>query len=151
MRVKPSAHNAALAFMARREHFTAELERKLLAMRYSPGEVQAVLERLHREGLLSDARSAEAWTREWIRRGWGPVRIRLELERRGMERPLAERAVAGYPCSWSALARTQLEKRCGQRLPTDYRERARLQAYLERRGFTAEHVRAALAGTAGAE
>ncbi|MGI9308894.1 MAG: regulatory protein RecX, partial [Gammaproteobacteria bacterium] len=79
-----TARAAAMNLLARREHSQAELRTKLKDREYSDPEIADALEGLLRDGLISDERFAEAFVASRVRRGQGPVRIRVELERRGV-------------------------------------------------------------------
>ncbi len=135
-----SARTAAIALLARREHTVHELEQKLQARGYAAHEVQSTLSSLHGEGLQSDQRFAENYVYERVRRGYGPVRIRFELERRGLEPVWIERALRPHKEDWQRHAAEQRSKRFGTILPTDPRERDRQSSFLHRRGFSAEHI-----------
>lgn len=130
--------------LARREHSVAELRRKLAARDLPAGDIEAVLTELVAEGLASDARFAEAFVAARLRRGQGPARIRRELELRGVGRELADTALG--QADWSGSAQAVREKKFGQALPADYRERARQARFLQYRGFTAEQIHRALGG-----
>ena len=57
---------------------------KLIAREFDADEVDLAIERLVDEGLLSDARFAEAFVSARLRKGQGPTRIRGELKQRGV-------------------------------------------------------------------
>ena len=72
--------------LARREHGRVELTRKL-RKRGAPEElIEAALQRLSEEGLLSEARYLESFVAYRARAGYGPQRIREELGQRGLAR-----------------------------------------------------------------
>jgi regulatory protein len=129
--------------LASREHSLAELRDKLAAREFEPAEIEEALARLAREGLADDARFAEAFTASRIRKGQGPIRIRAELVRRGVDAEAIERCLAAGH-DWSGLAREARARRFGAALPAAFRERARQARFLEYRGFTAAAIRAAL-------
>jgi regulatory protein len=130
--------------LSRREHSLVELRQKLAARNFSPDEIDVTLERLAREGLASDERFAEAFIAAHARRGEGPVRIRAELQRRGVGADIIARHLTGETRDWPALAREVRLRRFGAAAPGDFRERARQSRFLEYRGFTMEQIRAAL-------
>ncbi len=132
--------------LARREHSVLELRRKLAARDFDSAEIDTTLAELQADGLLSDARFAEAFVRGRIRRGQGPLKICLELASRGVAGELATEVLAGE--DWAALAKAARRKRFGQNPPREYRERARQARFLQQRGFAMEHIQAALGAAA---
>lgn len=135
---------SAVRLLARREHSVHELRQKLRHKGFAAEPVEACLEALQAERLLSDARFAEAYVRMRAGRGYGPVRIRLELDERGVNSELGAQALAEAEADWEALAGQARRKRFGAALPQDFKERARQARFLQYRGFTAEQVRGVL-------
>jgi len=130
--------------LSRREHSFAELKAKLAARDFAAEEIDAAVTTLAREGLVSDARFAECFVGSRLRRGQGPVRIRLELDRRGVATDLIHAHLDTVDEDWAELAAAARAKKFGAELPCDYKERARQARFLQQRGFTAEQIRAAL-------
>ncbi|MGH8321380.1 MAG: regulatory protein RecX [Gammaproteobacteria bacterium] len=137
----------ALAFklLARREHSTQELTAKLTTRGYEPHAVAAVIEALAARNLLSDARFVEEFVASRAGRGSGPVKIRDELRRRGVDETLVETTLVEYHDQWLVNAAAVRRKRFGAS-PRDYAERARQARFLQQRGFTAEQIRQVLKG-----
>jgi regulatory protein len=129
--------------LARREHSADELRRKLVARDFTPGEIDATLADLEREGLLSDARFAEAFVAARWRRGQGPARLRAELVQRGLSSELIITALDAH--DWFEGARAAREKKFGSEQPADYKDKARQIRFLQYRGFDGEQIRHALA------
>jgi regulatory protein len=133
--------------LARREHSLAELREKLAARDFEPAEIEAALEALAREGLADEGRFVEAFVASRIRKGQGPIRIRAELQERGVSGDAIASALAdsgGGGHDWRALARDVRQRRFGAGVPREFPDRARQARFLEYRGFTADQVRAAL-------
>ena len=80
--------------------------------------------------------------RSYTRRGYGTLRIRQELRRRGVEREEADRAMEDYAADRDAM-RALLDKRLGGDL-SDRKEVQKAIAALQRRGFLWEDIRSAL-------
>lgn len=130
--------------LARREHSRLELRRKLEQRGYGCDEVEPVLAELAAQGLQSEARFAEHYARDREQRGYGPVRIRMELRERGIDEALIGTALAELDVDWFAAARAARHKRFGVAAPADFRDRAKQLRFLNNRGFDAEQCRAAL-------
>ncbi|WPP47754.1 MULTISPECIES: recombination regulator RecX [unclassified Pseudomonas] len=140
-----AVRRAAMDLLARREHGRAELARKL-RQRGAAGEmIDAELERLAEEGLLSDQRFLECFIRSRANAGYGPLRIRDELGQRGLPRSAVERALADSGIDWADNLR-QLWRRRFAGLPQDARERAKQGRFLLQRGFALEGVNRLLRG-----
>jgi regulatory protein len=132
----------ALRLLARREHSVLELRHKLSERSFATEVIDAVVEQLCRQGLLSDRRFADAYVRTRTERGFGPLRIQAELRARGVETELTTDTLAALSRRWVESAGRQRDKRFGAELPRDQRERARQMRFLQQRGFTSEQIQA---------
>ncbi|MHB1950445.1 MAG: regulatory protein RecX [Acidiferrobacteraceae bacterium] len=136
-------YRIALAALTRRDYGVAEL-RTRLRRAGEPDDVEAVLAVLAREGLLSDARYAAARAETGRRKGWGPLRLRHDLERHGVAPETIRSAVEDGSRRWSEEAEEVRRRRFGEALPGDRHEAARQARFLKGRGFTAEQIRRVL-------
>lgn len=135
--------------LARREHSVGELRDKLLARGIEDElAVVAELERLCAEGLLSDARFAEAFVHARRLRGQGPLRIAAELRERAVATEVIEACLDPQDEAWGELAQEARRKRFGGEVPQEFDERARQARFLRYRGFTEGQIRRALRGDA---
>ena len=139
------AEKTALDLLARREHARSELTRKLGQRGYTDDVADQVVAGLAERGLLSEQRFAESFVCARVRRGQGPLRLRAELAQRGVEDPIISAALSAPDLDWNSLADEVRRKKFGSAGPADLRERARQTRFLEYRGFTADHIRAAFA------
>jgi regulatory protein len=130
----------AMDLLARREHSVLELTRKLQARGFEPQLVDAALQQLVADGLLSDARFAETFVYSRLQRGSGPAKIRAELRERGVADSNVEQVMAGHEDDWLQLLRAVRDRKFGPEAPGDYRERARQMRFLQGRGFTSEQI-----------
>jgi regulatory protein len=135
----------ALNLLSRRDHTTAELQRKLAGRGFSAESIAALLELLAGKGYLDDKRFAERWTEAAIRNGRGyGLRIRQELQKRGIPREIAAEAVAvaaaEYP-EHESLA-TIVSRRFSAFDPASapLKEKQRVYSYLQRRGFSIQAI-----------
>lgn len=132
----------AMDLLARREHAYAELSTKLVKRDHARDAIETVLDALVDDGLLSDARFAEASTANKARRGIGPIRIRAELRSAGVADSLIDDALAAAEVDWHTLAETARAKRFGDGIPSDFPSKAKQMRFLQRRGFDPEHLSA---------
>ncbi|MEK6551593.1 MAG: regulatory protein RecX [Pseudomonadota bacterium] len=116
--------------------------REKLTVRGCPTVVaEEVVSRLEAERLLSEDRFAESYVQARRRRGYGPVRIREELSRRGVDDDTIARWLDAGSRDWLEELRRVRRKKFGASVPGDYRERARQARFLQYRGFPAEQIR----------
>ncbi|MEM8962129.1 MAG: regulatory protein RecX [Acidobacteriota bacterium] len=93
-RAPRSCHATALGLLARRDHFRAELARKLDQRGFDADEVDGALERLTDAGLLDDDKAARAYVRARQRRApLGRIRLLAELRAKGVDEHIAENAL----------------------------------------------------------
>jgi regulatory protein len=135
---------AAVRLLARREHSTAELRRKLESKGHAPEQVTAVVEKLAAKRLVSDDRFLASFVDHHARRGQGPIRIRAELRQQGVAADRIDAEFDRAEVDWDALAAQVRQRKFGVTLPRAATERARQARFLQYRGFTGNQIRAAL-------
>jgi regulatory protein len=133
---------AALTLLARRDWLTGELSAKLQAAGCGPEAAAEVIAELVRERLLDDARYAERYLVSRAARGHGPVRIAADLASLGAPRELIEAALESGP-DWCAVAGAVRRRKFGTAPPDSWAEKARQARFLQYRGFSSDHIRAA--------
>ena len=133
---------AALTLLARRDWLTGELSAKLQASGCEPPATASVIAELVRERLLDDARYAERYVASRAQRGYGPVRIAADLASLGAPRELIEVALASSQ-DWRAVADAVRRRKFGAAPPDSWAEKARQARFLQYRGFSSDHIRAA--------
>jgi regulatory protein len=137
------ARVAALDALARRDHASSELRRKLRDKGYDAGIVDELIERLIVEKLLDDRRYLQNFVAYHAARGQGPNRVRADLRKLGLETPDLESSLEDYP-DWVAHLKRARQKKFGTSLPTNYADRQRQARFLAYRGFTGAQIRAAM-------
>lgn len=138
----------ALKLLTTREHSRYELWRKLHRRGYPAEDVNAVLDQLAVEGLLSEERLLAAYVAERLEKGFGPLRIRSELQAKG----LSDAAIDPHldlqdDQLLTLMARVDAGK-FGETPPNDRRTLAKRARFLEYRGFPAHLIARALAADA---
>ena len=121
-------------FLARREHSRLELEQKLAKRAFETDEIQQTLSQLATENLQSNERFAESFALQRAENGYGDVKIRYELQQRGVADAFIDQAIFPYRNSWFEFAQSQRQKHFGA-WPEDYQARAKQSRYLQRRGY----------------
>jgi regulatory protein len=142
------ARNVATRLLAGRDHATGELSRKLAERGFTPTAIAAALAELQHANFLNDERYGQNVARFRSRRGQGPARIRQELRKAGVTAELADAAVAVSEDSpdFARVARETRARKFGPEFPKDWKERAKQARFLQYRGFSNDHIRAALEG-----
>ncbi len=134
---------AALEALARRDYAAADLRRKLLDKGYDAVVVEPLLDSLRAEKLLDDRRYSHNFVGFHAARGQGPLRVRAELRRKGLEGPLVEECLDAFP-DWLMQLRKARQKKFGADPPTNYADQQRQAKFLGYRGFTNSQIRTAL-------
>jgi regulatory protein len=134
---------AALDALARRDYASEDLRRKLLEKGYDAVVVAPLLDALRAEKLLDDRRYAENFVAYHAARGQGPLRVRADLRRHGLEGTLVEACLDAFP-EWIVHLREARQKKFGAKLPSTYADKQRQVRFLGYRGFTSAQIRTAL-------
>lgn len=138
-----AARVAALDSLARRDHASVALRRKLVDKGYDSAVVADVIERLLAEKLLDDCRYVGNFVNYHAARGQGPVRVRAELRQIGLQGPLVDEAVDAYP-DWLTQLQKAHQKKFGAQPALLYADRQRRARFLIYRGFTGAQIRMAM-------
>ena len=137
-----AAQAAAVTLLARRDFASAELRAKLRSQGFDEGVAGEVIAGLAARGVLDDRRFAENYVNWHAGRGQGPIRIAVDLRRHGLPEGLIDAALGSGP-DWQALARRVRTAKFGRQPPASWADRARQARFLQYRGFSSDHIRAA--------
>jgi regulatory protein len=147
MTEEAKARESALRILARRDHSTAELRRKLIRNGISPQIADATLAAFREKGYIDDRRYAEHWAAAALENGkcYGP-RLRAELRQKGIEPAIADEVISGLTsgANEAETLRMLLRRRFPdfEPLAADVREKRRIFGFLQRRGFSAGAIMA---------
>src|SRR5438876_7436035 len=133
---------AAIALLARRDFARAELHAKLCSKGFDDAAAEEAIAALAARGVIDDRRFAENYVNWHAQRGQGPIRIAAELRRHGVPDALVDAALAGGP-DWRALASRARRAKFGGQPPASWTDKARQARFLQYRGFSSDHIRAA--------
>ncbi|PIJ72598.1 recombination regulator RecX [Erwinia sp. OLTSP20] len=140
--------------LAMRDHSEAELRRKMVMAGQrtqfngrqdseqgpTDEEIEQVIAWCHQHDFLNDRRFAERFVTSRSHKGYGPQRIRVELQQKGIDRQLIDEMLAACGIDWISLAAELAGRRFGQPLPQAWKEKARVQRYLLTRGFLMDDI-----------
>ncbi len=107
---------------------------------FTDSEIEEILEVLGREGLQSDERYAESYVHMRRKRGYGPLKIKQELQQRGVPSDLVEIHVEFNNEIWLETACLAYEKKFAGKALDSANERAKRMRFLQSRGFTGDII-----------
>ncbi|WP_083399017.1 regulatory protein RecX [Oceanisphaera psychrotolerans] len=136
--------DCALRLLSRRDHSRRELGQKLRQRQFDAELVEQALDKLEQQQWLADRRFAAVQVRQHIFRKHGPLRIRVELQRKGVDEADIEQALEEEAPDWFELALACYRARFAFDDRLDIKEKAKRMRYLQSRGFAFEHIRHAL-------
>ena len=134
----------ALAALSRREHSRLELTQKLKKAGFSHEDIEPLLEDLIKRNWLSEERFIEAFVRMRFNQNYGPLRIRYDLQQRGISGEMIANALLEYQDEWKESARSLKIRRFGENVSSDQKTKAKQMRFLSSRGFLPDHIRYAL-------
>ena len=139
-----SAYLDGLKMLARRELSERQVRQRLARKGYQPEAIDQAIARLLGERALDDARVAEAIARtETTVRRRGRIRVQLQIQKAGIDKSTAKRAIDDVFGSIDddALIEAALNKRLhGRDAIEDDKEFQRLYRYLAGQGFEADKI-----------
>ncbi len=127
-----------LELLARGELTRQLLARKLEQCGYQSDTVLQVIDELAEQGWQSDQRYCEQYVAMRSRKGFGPVRIQIELEQRGIDETAASYAITDLP--WQETIANAYRKKYNDSPINCWSERAKRMRFLQYRGFTTEQI-----------
>ena len=143
-----SAYIDGLKMLARRELSEQQVRQRLARKGHAPDAIDDAVTRLRHERALDDGRVAEAIARtETNIRRRGRIRVQLQIQKAGIDKSTAKRAIDEVFASIDdgALIEAALNKRLrGRETIEDDKEFQRLYRYLAGQGFEAEQIMKAL-------
>jgi regulatory protein len=96
------------------------------------------------ERLVSDERYIESLVHARRARGYGPQRIRRELEGKGIDRATIDQWIDPSDRDWLSDLNRVHGRKFGGRRPASLAERAKQTRFLQYRGYTPEQIRIVL-------
>ena len=138
--MQSKAYACALRLLARREHGAHELASKLAQKGYTASVVQDVLAECQRLDLQNDARFVEMICRTRIRQGYGPIRIRLELQNLKIDSYLIASALQKEQDHWIDHALAVLKKKYKEEGEVSFIALQKQKQFLLYRGFSTDII-----------
>ena len=134
----------AFRLLSRREYSVFELDQRIRGKwpRLDSAAIEALLESLVTENLLSDQRFAEAFVRACMNKSQGPLKIRAALRARGVPELEISCEVERHAGQWTALAADWLRRQHPGK--PDFDARGKYYRRLLNRGFSHDQAMDAL-------
>ena len=120
-------------FLARREHTAKEIFIKLEDRVESLDILNAEIKKIEEEGLIDNQRFAEQYIHSRSGKGYGPLRIKQELKKRGVNENISQPLLNNI--DWTSLAIEVLEKKVNHEFPEETKLVLKLKKFLNYRGF----------------
>ena len=135
-----SAKSVAVRLLSRREHSAFEIRDKLHKRDFDEAEIEQAIIELQQGGWLSDERFAEAYIRMRQMKGFGPIRIAMELNERGVKDSIVDDYLQADDEAWQQGLEQQYLKKYKNRLIADYNDKAKRIRFLQYRGFPLDAI-----------
>jgi len=145
----------AMRILAQRDHSRDELKRKLQLSSQRAAYLQQqeaapipeellekVLDWCQENGWLNDQRFTERFIQSRARKGYGPQRVRMELQQKGISREEITQALYDTDVDWGQCAADVAKRKFGEPLPQTWAEKSKVQRFLMSKGFMMEDIQA---------
>jgi len=136
-------YNKALDLLSRREHSRKELFLKLINRFESQEEINLTLDKLEGKNLLSDSRFTEEYVQARRKKGFGPIKISAELEKRGVYEMLISKEIDKFD-DWEKIAELSFKKKFPDGVSKDFRKLQKQKNFLSNKGFTFYQIESVL-------
>lgn len=135
-----SAKSVAVRLLSRREHSAFEIRDKLTKREFDDAEITQAIAELKQGGWLSDERFAEAYIRMRQLKGFGPIRIGIELNERGVDESIVNAHLHSDDEIWLQSLLQQYQKKYKNKAIEDYNDKAKRIRFLQYRGFALDLI-----------
>jgi regulatory protein len=138
------AQDYALKLLSYRERSRQEIQVRMERKGFQREVIEKVLRYLEGQKYLDDRRFAELWAHDRLRKGYGKVRVILELRKKGVNQEIIDEVVKKTYSSVDEIEMAlELVKRKGYNLEWagDQRVARRASEFLRRRGFSFSVIR----------
>lgn len=139
-----AARAYAMRSLARRESAESELARRLRQQGYQEEVIEVVLDYCRGYNWVNDERYGAMAVRAGAAKGQGPLKIRFDLRRKGLDDGQIDAAFEQPELDWFELAFALLERRASVAELDDFKLRMKWLKYLLGRGFTQDQARYAI-------
>ena len=132
---KDTLYEEAVSLLAKRDYASGEI-RRVLSRQADEACVEQVMTQLLSHHYLDDSRLIEREIEKRMNKRYGPSRIKQELRQKGLDPLLIEQALEDKDVDWFEVCQQAKEKKFGETLPQDSKEKAKMVRYLQYRGHS---------------
>lgn len=136
---KHSAVSYLLYLLAKREYSEAELRNKLQLKAYGSEEINQAIEHAQTNGWQSDERFATSYVRYRSQQGYGPRRLKQELQQKGIKEWVISQALSESEIDFFSLAERLFEKK--RPYDWDLKTKQKMWRYMLSHGFYSDHFK----------
>ncbi|EKD73723.1 MAG: recombination regulator RecX [uncultured bacterium] len=126
--------------LARRDHSAKELLYKLLHKGFCEADIHSMITALVEEKWINHDRFIENYIHHRRIKGFGPLRIQIELIQRGISTELIEHHLKIADNAWFTEIYKVWQKRFKNTAPCNIKTQAQQMRFLQQRGFTVEQI-----------
>ncbi len=137
---------SALRLLAQRDYSQTELQKKLKSKGFDLDKIETMMTELAQMHLLNDQRFTENYIHRRRNKGYGPQRIRMELQSLGIQQELIAECLNHNDEHWLQEAYKVWHKQFKGQKAADFKNRAKQTRFLAYRGFTQEQIKRLLKG-----
>lgn len=134
----------ALNWLSRRDYSEAQLCQRLSAKGGSAADIAEVIAWCKHNNYLNPQRYLEMLLRSRVNKGYGLNYIVQECRQQNISREQVLQTAQMLEIDWFSLARELYQKKYGASEISDYKDKLKRMAYLQRRGFNNEQIQFAL-------
>jgi len=124
-----------------RDHSRLELKRKLQSRFPDYDGIELVLDGLEERGYLDEERFVSEYLASRKRKGYGPLRIKAELQDRGISKDLISSYLLEDDGEWYQLMLVAAATKVGISPTQDHKTQQKAARFLEYRGFSTSMIR----------
>jgi regulatory protein len=125
--------------LARRDYTLYEIRKKLKKAHHAMLDIVLVTTELVESHYINDLRIVENYLQQRRAKGYGPLRIIMELEVRGILPETIAEEVKITDNAWMIDAQKAWQKHF-KSMPTNFKSKAKQMRFLHNRGFTQEQI-----------
>lgn len=142
---KSAAKSYLIKLLGRRDHSRKELKTKAIQKGFDPQKVNLILNDLEQKGYINNSEFARKFVADKISiQMWGPVKIRSELIRKGIDRQTIDQILLNQTENLElnkiCVDLIVKRKRHFSREGDSYKRRQKIASYLQRRGFSFDTI-----------
>ena len=137
----------ALDLLSRRVYSEAQLSQRLARQGGEAGDIAKVIAWCKAENYLDQQRFISMLLRSRVNKGYGLTYIVQECRQQNISREQVLQCAAELEIDWFAQARQLYQKKYGHSSVTEYKDKLKRMAYMQRRGFSNEQIQFALEQT----